>query len=92
MTLSESYYIPMHKGMVRYLKELGRWTPAAEVRQQYNIDILDDYIEAWNDALLNADTKGIEVNPKNNEWVDLWYSYRDLLPMLFDGKIEESLE
>ncbi len=88
MTLAESYYIPMHEGMVRYLEELGVWTPAAEARQQFNVDTIDNYVKAWNAALLEADNKGIEVNPKNDEWVELWYSHRDQLPLLFDGKIE----
>jgi len=64
------------------------WTPAAEARQQYNVDLLDDYVEAWNAAILEADGKGIEVNPKNKEWVKLWYSHRDQLPVLHMGKIE----
>jgi len=92
MTLAESYYIPYHEGTVRYLKELGRWTPEAEARQKYNIDLIDSYIEAWDAALLEADKKGIEVNPKNKEWIELWYSHRDQLPRLHDGKIELSLE
>ena len=92
LILAETDYIPMHEGMVRLFKELGLWTPAAEARLQYNVDLFDSYIEAWNDALLEADTKGIEVNPKNEEWVDLWYSHRDQLPKLHKGKVEESLE
>jgi len=82
MTLAETHFIPLHEGTVRYLKEKGLWTPTAEERRQYNIDLLDQYIEAWNDALLDADTKGIEVNPKNKEWLELWYSYRDPIPVL----------
>jgi len=88
LTLAEAYYIPMHEGMVRYFKELGMWTPEAEARQQYNIDLLDDYIEAWNTALDEADKKGIEVDPLNKEWVKLWYSYREPLPVLHIGIIE----
>ena len=92
LTLAESYYIPTHEGQVRYLKELGMWTPAAEARLQYNTDLVDSYIEVWDVALDEADTKGIEVNPKNKEWTDLWYSHRDQLPKLHKGKIEVSPE
>ncbi len=92
LTVAESKYVPMHEGMVRYLKELGMWTPAAEARLQYNTDLIDSYIKAWNAALLEADAKGIEVNPKNDEWIELWFSYRAPLPKLHQGKIELSLE
>ncbi len=92
MTLAETHYIPIHEGMVRYLKELGMWTPAAEVRLQYNTDLVDSYIKVWDVALDEADEKGIEVNPKNKEWVEIWYSHRDQLPKLHKGKVEESLE
>ncbi len=92
MILAETHYIPYHEGMVRYFKELGVWTPAAEARLQYNIDLIDEYVEAWNAALLEADEKGIEVNPKNKEWVELWYGHRDQLPKLHKGKVELSSE
>ena len=82
MTLAESYFIPYHEGAVRYLKELGAWTPAAEARQKFNVETLDGYVNAWQAALLDADSKGIEVNPKNKEWIELWYSYKDTIPNL----------
>ena len=82
MILAETHFIPIHEGAVRYLKEMGLWTSAAEERRQDNVDLIDQYIKAWGDALLDADTKGIEVNPKNKEWVDLWFSYRDPIPVL----------
>jgi len=90
MTLAETHFIPIHEGAVRYLQEIGRWTPAAEERRQYNIDLIDTYIKDWNAALLEADKKGIEVNPKNKEWIELWYSYRDPIPVL--GSIRQPFE
>jgi hypothetical protein len=88
MSIAETKYIPIHEGVVRYLQELGMWTPAAEARLRYNIDLLDAYIEAFNAALDEADEKGIEVNPMNKVWIDLWYTYREPLPVLHIGKIE----
>ena len=88
MTLAETHYIPFHEGVVRYLKELGVWTPAAEARLRYNIDLINSYIEAYQNAIDEADSKGIEVNPKNKEWEELWYSHRDPLPALHHGIVE----
>ncbi len=88
MSLAETHYIPIHEGVVKYLKELGMWTPAAEARLRYNTDLLDAYIKAWNAAIALAGEKGIEVNPKNKVWIDLWFTYRDILPELHYGKIE----
>ncbi len=82
MTLAKEHYIPIHEGGVRYLKEVGLWTPATEARRQFNIDTINKYMELYSAALLDADTKGIEVNPKNKEWIDLWFSYKDTIPNL----------
>ncbi len=82
MTLAEGHYMPLHEGMVKYLKELGLWTPSAEARREFNLDTINKYIELYRAALLEADTKGVEVNPKNKEWIDLWYTYKDTIPNL----------
>jgi len=81
MWLAEHTYIPLHDGTVRYLEEIGRWTPAHEARRQQNIDLLTRWVEAYQAAIDEADEKGINVDPENEEWVELWFSYRDQLPM-----------
>jgi TRAP transporter TAXI family solute receptor len=81
MTPAETSFQPLHEGTVRYLEELGRWTPAHEARRQQNIDLIDRWVEAYQAALDMADERGIEVSPENEEWVELWDSYKEDLPV-----------
>jgi len=81
LAIAETSWQPLHEGTVRYLEEKGLWTPAHEVRRQQNADLIARYIEAWEDAIDMADERGITVNPENEEWLELWYSYRDKLPV-----------
>ena len=81
LSLAETKYFPLHDGTVRYLEEIGRWTPAHEALNQQNIELLTSWIEAYQNALEAADDKGINVDPENEEWVELWMSYRNQVPM-----------
>ncbi len=82
MLITETKFVPLHRGTVRYLKEIGRWTPAHEARWQQNLALITEYVEAYQAAVDFADEKGMEVHPRNQEWLDLWYSYRDKLTPL----------
>ena len=80
MGTAERSYTPLHDGTVRYLEEIGRWTPAHEARRHQNIDLLTRWVEAYRAAIDEADEKGIQVDPENEEWIELWYSRRSELP------------
>jgi len=82
LLIAETSFIPLHRGVVRYLKEIGRWTPAHEARWQKNLALITEYVEGYQAAIDLADEKGIEVDPRNQEWLDLWYSHRDTLSPL----------
>ena len=82
MLMAETSFIPLHRGTVRYLKEIGRWTAAHEARWQRNLALITEYVEGYQAAINLADEKGIEVDPRNQEWLDLWYSYKDTLTPL----------
>ncbi|NVM23733.1 MAG: TAXI family TRAP transporter solute-binding subunit [Desulfobacterales bacterium] len=69
-------FIPIHEGVVRYLKEKGLWTAENESRQEKYTALVDQYVEAYEDAIKMADEKGIEVDPENEEWVQLWTDYK----------------
>jgi len=58
---------------------MGKWRG---LHLEYSVDRLTKYVEAYQAAIDFADEKGIEVHPGNQEWLDLWYSYRDKLPLL----------
>jgi uncharacterized protein len=69
-------YVPVHDGLIKYLKEKGLWTAAHEQRQRENIEIFDTYIDAYANAKNLAAEKGITVSPTNPEWVTLWETYK----------------
>jgi len=74
--LAEHAYTPLHDGTVKYLKEIGRWTPAHEKRQQENIALISRYVEAYETAIDTADDQGIRVSPQNEAWIELWENYK----------------
>jgi len=76
---SERDFVPLHDGVIKYLKEKGLWTDAHEKRHQQNVELIDRYIEAYQTAIDLADTKGIKVDPTNEEWVSLWTNYKSEL-------------
>ncbi len=79
MRIMETSFIPAHEGLVRYLTELGKWTPAHEARNQQNIALLNRYVEAYQEAMDMADEQGILVDPENEEWTELWENYKQEL-------------
>jgi len=79
MRQAEMLYIPVHEGTVRYLKEKGLWTDDHELRRQYNIDVINQWIYAYEAAKNMADQRGIEIDPANEDWVKLWHTVRDEL-------------
>jgi hypothetical protein len=86
LIFSEVDFVPLHDGTVKYLKEKGLWTDAHEKRRQQQIELIDQYIEAYQTAIDTADEKEINVNPTNEEWLELWTNYKKELglpPFLF---------
>ena len=79
LELAEIHYEPLHDGAVRYLEEKGLWTAELETKRQYNIEQLTRWVDAYQTAIDMADDRGIDVNPDNDEWQELWENYRDSL-------------
>ena len=75
-------YLPIHKGAIRYFKEKGVWTPNDDARQKYNTDLITRYEKAYKEAIAEADKKGIKIDSRNKEWLDLWDNYRKQMPIL----------
>jgi len=69
-------FIPAHRGLVKYLKELGLWTRAHEERQKQNVELVNRWCEASQKAMWLADEKGIVVSGENPAWLKLWEDYR----------------
>jgi len=86
--LENTVLIPVHEGVIQYLKEVGRWTPTMEARHQANLVWQEKYIEAYEAAIAEADAQGIEVDPENSEWVDLWENDKKDLGLPLYGAFE----
>jgi len=69
-------YLPIHEGVIRYFKEKGMWTADDDIRQEFNVGMIDTYITAYQDAITLADEQGIKIDPENEEWIALWADYK----------------
>ena len=74
--LLDTTYLPVHEGTIRYLKEKGLWTVDDDKRQEYNVNLLNRYIEAYQACIKKADGEGVKVDPQNKEWTELWENYK----------------
>jgi hypothetical protein len=69
-------FLPCHEGLISYLKDLGLWTKAHDVRQRENKDLVDRYAAAYQECMWQADEKKIWVARESEEWVRFWTDYR----------------
>ena len=69
-------FIPLHEGVIRYMKEIGKWGPADDVRQEYNVKLVDMYTDLYAQAIKKADQEGISVGPQNEDWMALWNEFK----------------
>ena len=70
-------YLPVHEGTIKYLKEVGKWGAEEDALQKANIELVNAYYEAYQEAVRMADEKGIKVDPQNEEWTKFWDDYRN---------------
>ena len=75
-------FVPVHEGLIKYLKEKGLWTEAHDARQKANLELLNRYTKAYQAALAKADEREIKVDPLNNDWLTLWESFKTEFPPL----------
>ncbi len=66
---------PYHAGSVRYFKEKGVWTEEHEKWQQNQLRLENARQDAWQKAVSEAKSKGMEIDKDNKEWVALWAGY-----------------
>ena len=72
----EKIFIPVHDGVLRYLKEKNMWSAEDEARQSKYIALIKQYVEAYDTAIKTAKEKGMATNHKNKQWVELWEKYK----------------
>ncbi len=78
----DTTFLPIHEGTIQYLREIGMWTAADDESQAANVALADQYVQAFEDAVADAEGQGISVDPSNQDWLDLWASYRTEIPVL----------
>ena len=64
-------FYPYHKGVVKLLKEKGKWTPAHEKFQQTQLSNEKKRMALWGEALKEAKAKKIKVG--SNQWKSYWW-------------------
>ena len=69
-------FLPCHEGLISYLKDLGLWSKAHDIRQAENKDLVDRYASAYQQCMWEADNNKIWVARESEEWVKLWNDYR----------------
>jgi TRAP-type uncharacterized transport system substrate-binding protein len=75
-------FMPIHAGTIRYLKEKGVWSATDQERQDFNEKIFKKYIENFDMAVAEAESKGIKAVPDNKEWLSIWEKHKAELPAI----------
>ncbi len=70
-------YVPIAEGTIRYFKEIGKWTEADDARQEYNIKLIDKYMEAYSNCVAQAHADGVNIDTQNQDWLDYWEAYKE---------------
>ena len=73
-------YIPVHDGVIKYLKEKGLWDEKNDQIQKANVQLFQQYGNAFEKALTMADEKNIKVDPTSKEWRQLLEDVMQDLP------------
>ncbi len=69
-------FMPVHEGVIKYLKEKGVWTDQMQSSSDKSIDLIDQYTDAFDSAIASAEAKGIVVDGTNEEWLNFWENYK----------------
>jgi len=79
--LLDAKCIPIHPGTIKYLKEKSLWNAEDDKWNKELLELMDRYEKAWGLALKEAKEKGVEVELKNEKWMEIWDKHRAGLPV-----------
>ncbi len=72
LELYEGYPLPLHEGTVRYLKEIGKWTPEFEKLNQERLKHQVELRELWD----KVKAESLEKKMKANDFPKFWLEKR----------------
>jgi TRAP transporter TAXI family solute receptor len=72
LRLFDDYPLPMHDGAIRYLKEIGKWTPEREAKNQERLKHQADLKKLWDATMEEA----LENQMKSKEFPEFWLKKR----------------
>jgi len=64
-------FIPLHPGLIKYLKEKNFWSDAYEKREKQKLALVNGYRKAFNEALKTAKKQGI-ADATSPDWPAFW--------------------
>ncbi|RJQ38579.1 MAG: hypothetical protein C4555_04850 [Dehalococcoidia bacterium] len=68
-------FIPLHPGLINYLKETNLWSDAHERREQRKLALVSGYRAAFDEALVAAKKQGIN-DTSSADWQAFWDNFR----------------
>lgn len=72
LRLFDGYPLPMHRGAIRYLKEIGKWTPEREAKNRKRIQRQEDLKKLWDATYEEALAKKM----KSKKYPAFWLKKR----------------
>jgi len=72
LRLFDDYPLPMHNGAIHYLKEIGKWTPERESKNQARLKHQVDLKALWDATMEEA----LQKKMKSNDFPALWLKKR----------------
>jgi hypothetical protein len=69
LRLMDDYPVPIHRGAIRYLKEIGKWTPEREARNKMLLQHQADLKKVWDAAMEEALTKKMKMSKFPEFWL-----------------------
>jgi TRAP transporter TAXI family solute receptor len=69
LRLMDDYPVPMHRGAIRYLKEIGKWTPEREARNKALLQHQADLKKIWDATMEEALTKKMKMRKFPPFWL-----------------------
>jgi hypothetical protein len=73
LALLDDYPVPIHRGAIRYLKEIGEWTQEREARNQQLLEHQAKLKKVWDEAVEDA----LERKIKSKEFPAFWLKKRE---------------